>query len=485
MTSVGMTNGVAMADPFDFGLLVEKILSTKSLEYFGILKPLPSSAFGPYTGSNNTRAIIVAKGLQVSAVSNGVHNLADMIALWPNDENPTHLFVCIEDVFSGNDPTRASVQRINLSGNPDTNAETIVKGISSCDPIRRTPWGTLAVGEEAGKDGGFYEIFDPIGIDANKPAVILDRSTGESTDPRVVKRMAVGSLSWEGNVILKDGTMYYGDELRPNKGAPGGGIYKFVPDNPYDGKSTINDPAQSPFASGKIYGMRLGTRSGNTDWGQGSETGKGIWIEVNPKNHMDAHGNIILRDAQSALGFTGYYRPEDMDIDPIAANDGKIRVCWTNTGRMTNGVGSAIENAANYGEVLCLEDEPRDGATTNRVPFVTRFLLGDPDANHFDNLAFQPHTGRLIVLEDGEVEVLGPDGTLKELRGNDIWMCLPDGKDRNTESDGCIRIASLTDTEAEPTGFIFDESGKSAYLNIMHRSTGKGALIKISGFIVK
>ena len=81
--------------------------------------------------------------------------------------------------------------------------------------------------------------------------------------------------------------------------------------------------------------------------------------------------------------------------------------------------------------------------------------------------------------------MLNADGSLKELRGNDIWMCLPDGKDRNVESDGCVRILSIKDTGAESTGFIFDASGKNAYVNIQHRSTGKGALLRIEGFKVK
>jgi hypothetical protein len=110
---------------------------------------------------------------------------------------------------------------------------------------------------------------------------------------------------------------------------------------------------------------------------------------------------------------------------------------------MTNGAGSAVEMAGNYGELLCLEDEADDSATTGAVPFVTRFVNGNPQLAMPDNVAFQPHTGRLVVLEDGPVEVLDADGSLRELRGNDIWMCLPDGDDDDVLSDGCIRIASL------------------------------------------
>jgi hypothetical protein len=484
--ALGMGVGVtwARADA-DFGLTVQRLLNTFSWPWFGVSGSLAKSALGPFTGADNTQALELAKSLQVSAVSNVTDPLADMIALWPDDDHPTHLFVCIENSFSGDsNPDIVSVQRVDLSGDPDSNAVTIVKGLSSCDPIHRTPWGSLIVAEEAGSTGGFYEILDPLALSGANPVIILSRAAGTTSDPRhVVKRQAIGSLAFEGIVITEDGTTYFGDENRPSQGRPGGGIFKFVPTNPYDPTiGMITDPEQSPFSSGSIYGMRLGTMSNNTDYGQGSEIGEGTWIAVDAVGFADVNGNIILREAQLALGLTGYYRPEDMDRDPIASAEGITRLCWTNTGRTTNGPGSAIEEAANYGEVLCLEDRPEAEAVSGTVPLVTRFIIGNPQFAMPDNLAFQPHTGRLVVLEDGEVEVLESDGNIRELRGNDIWMCLPDGTDDDLLSDGCIRIASLKDTASEPTGFIFDATGKRAFVNLQHRSTGKGALLMISGF---
>ena len=57
-----------------------------------------------------------------------------------------------------------------------------------------------------------------------------------------------------------------------------------------------------------------------------------------------------------------------------------------------------------------------------------------------------------------------------ELRGNDLWICLPDGDDDDVLTDGCVRFASIRDTSAEPTGFIFTGSGESAFVNIQHRA---------------
>jgi secreted PhoX family phosphatase len=457
----------------DFGLFIQQTLQEHSLQLFGILRPLSRSALGPYSGADSTAAVEVAKGLTVSLISSAVAPTADMIALWPNDAHPTHLFVCDE---AGGNP---SVQRVDLSKPANANATTILTGLSACDPVRRTAWGTIVAAEEAGSTGGLYEIFSPADIMA--PIAVTNRATGATTDARVVKRKAVGSLSWEGNPILANGTMYMGDELRPGSGNPGGGIYKFVPDFPYAGIGPITVPAQSPLASGRLYGLRVGSAGDN---GQGTEIGQGTWVEINPLTFADANGNVILRNAQVALKFTGYYRPEDMDFDPIAMERGEARACWTNTGRMSNGGGSAVETGSILGEVMCLVDAASASASSGAVPTVRRFIAGDTQANYFDNIAFQPKTGNVVVLEDGEVEVVKKDGTT-ELRGNDIWMCLPDGADRDVQSDGCIRILSLRDTSSEPTGFIFTASGKEAYVNLQHRDAGAGALLKISGFRIQ
>jgi secreted PhoX family phosphatase len=111
-----------------------------------------------------------------------------------------------------------------------------------------------------------------------------------------------------------------------------------------------------------------------------------------------------------------------------------------------------------------------------------RFIAGNPHFNFFDNVAFQPGSGNLVVLEDGEVETVR-NGTT-ELRGNDLLICLPDGRDRDVMTDGCVRFASLRDTTSEPTGFIFTATGRTAFVNLQHRGIRQGALLKISGFRV-
>jgi secreted PhoX family phosphatase len=292
--------------------------------------------------------------------------------------------------------------------------------------------------------------------------------------------------------------MIYGDELAPSAGNAGGGIYKFVPAIPFAGNGPISVAAQSPLASGSVYGLRVAAQ-GSSNWGQGAETGNGTWVAVNlaGANVVDNSGNIILRNAQTLQKFTGYYRPEDMDIDPVAAERGVFRACWANTGRMSHTDSSIVENSGVKAEIMCLVEAPPSTSAPNPVtgtiPTVDRFFSGSEERGMFDNVAFQPHTGNLVVLEDNSVtSVKSLNPTVTELRGNDLWICLPDGSDDDVQTDGCVRFGSIRDTSAEPSGFIFMGSGESAFVNIQHRAVNDalgagthGALIKISGFKVR
>jgi secreted PhoX family phosphatase len=475
----------------DFGAFVQSQLAAHSEQLFGFNRPLDESAPGPYDGPDNLQAIQVAPGLQVSLVSSSVASAADQIALWPDDDNPKFLFVCDEET------SVPAVQRVDLSQPPATNATTIVTGLSSCDPVRRTPWGTIIVAEEAGATGGLYELIDPEHI--TTAINVSNRALGITSDPvHLVKRQAVGSLSFESFAIRSDGTMIYGDELAPSGGNAGGAIFKFVPAIPFTGGGPIALASQSPLVSGSVYGLRVAAQ-GSSNWGQGAETGKGAWVAVNlgGAGVVDVNGNIILRTAQTLQRFTGYYRPEDMDVDPIAAENGVFRACWANTGRMSHTDSSLVENSGVKAEVMCVVENPPSTAAPNPVtgtiPTVDRFVAGSEERGMFDNVAFQPHTGNLVILEDNSVtSVKSLNPLVTELRGNDLWICLPDGDDDDVLTDGCVRFGSVRDTSAEPSGFIFVGSGESAFVSIQHRAFNDnlgagnhGALVRISGFKVK
>ena len=128
------------------------------------------SALGPYDGPDNLQAIEVAPGLRVSLVSSSVASAADQIALWPDDDNPTFLFVCDEETTCP--PSSASICR-----GPPAATRRRSSLACSCDPVRRTPWGTIIVAEEAGATGGFYELIDPAHI--NTVIAVIDRDAGD------------------------------------------------------------------------------------------------------------------------------------------------------------------------------------------------------------------------------------------------------------------------------------------------------------------
>jgi hypothetical protein len=73
--------------------------------------------------------------------------------------------------------------------------------------------------------------------------------------------------------------------------------------------------------------------------------------------------------------------------------------------------------------------------------------------NH-DNLDIQPSTHNLYIIEDADF--------------GEIWGCLPDGGDRDLATDGCVSMLTINDPAAEPTGFIFDGTGRVAFYIVQH-----------------
>src|SRR5262245_37804398 len=361
----------------DLGMRMEQLLRALSVNLFGVLNPVQSSSLASVSAAtaeaNPVSLVTMAQSLQarvVTAAANAGANI-DMMAPWPNDVAPTHLIACNES--GTGDP---GVQRIRLS---DGLVETILTGTDECDPVRRTPWGTVIVGEEVGPGGSeaggrVIEIANPLAT----TNVLYDRVTGTASNgpggsgaENVVSREALGRLAFEGMALYASGLMYYGDENRPLNGTPRGPYFKFVPDNPWPGR-TLTELSQSPLASGKGYGLRLGKRSGNTDYGQGSNTGLGTWVLVTPSF------NANLRAAAASLKLTGYYRPEDIDIDRAAEVAGKVRFCGNNTGNESQD--------HNFGETVCITDGMLEQALANgATPELQYLVIGTPDFAMMDN----------------------------------------------------------------------------------------------------
>jgi secreted PhoX family phosphatase len=447
-------------DDFDFGTWRDTQLRFGARHLFGVRGPLKASStesIDANTAEADPIALVkLAKGLHARVVSSapGLGANIDMIALWPNDHHPSHLIACNEQGTS--DP---GVQRVRLW---DGLVQTILTGTSSCDPVRRTPWGTIIVGEEAGNGGQIIEILDPL----HTTDVLFDRVNGTASGgtgaANVASRRAAGRLSFEGIALYPNGVMYYGDENRPFQGTPGGAYFKFIPANLWTGGPPITDPDDSPLAGGKIYGLRLGKRSGNTDYGQGSNSGLGTWVEIaNPLN-------ADLRAVAASLKLTGYYRPEDLDVDGEALKHGQVRFCGTNTGNEGDD--------HNWGEAVCFTDGSLAEATANTaLPAVQLFVVGTPELAMPDNVAYQPGRGNWILHEDGDAPEI-------EGRNNDLWACLLDGHDDDALSDGCVRVATLNDLNAEWTGGIFDAYGHRFFVSVQHNVTGHGVILEITGW---
>ena len=466
MMAVACTTAVASDDDhhgrMDFGQQRDHLMHAQSRNLFGILRPLVSESTASVdlatAEANPLSLVTLAKGLRARVVSS-TRDLGaniDMMSLWPR-ENPTHLIVCNEQ-----GPDQAGLQRVRLS---DGQVETILSGTRSCDPAHTTPWGTVVFGEEAGNSGSILEVIDPL----HTTGVNYDRDNGTFSGAdatNVAERPAIGHLSFEGVVIYPNGVMYYGDENRPSQGTPGGAYFKFVPNTPWNGNAPISSLDESPLVDGNVYGLRLGKRSGGTDNGQGSHTGRGSWAPV--VNSYDAD----LRAATASLQLTGYYRPEDASSDDKALAEGMVRFCANNTGNE--------EDNRNWGETICVSDGSLDEATANTAtPEVQNFLIGTKDLAMMDNIAYQPGRGNWILHTDRDAVGMNEEGYPFN---NSIWMCMEDGKDVDTLSDGCIRIVNLNDLHAESTGGFFDAKGKHYYFSVQHNVTGHGIILDVTGW---
>jgi hypothetical protein len=445
--------------PFSFGEQRDRQLGDMSKPLFGVGQPVAESSAAQLTQAeaqaDPTRLATLAKGLKARVVTTQGPTVDDQIALWPDDRHPTDLIACNEG-----GTTTPGLVRIHLATGDVT---TIVTGTSSCDPTRRTPWGTIIFGEEAGQTGRTYELIDPL----HTTGVSLDRTTGTFTGgtgaANLVTRTAMGTMAYEGYATLPDGTTYLsGDDsgLGPRNGGPGNSFFKFVPAHPFHGAAPITDLAQSPYASGSTFGLRVGL---SNNYGQGREFGFAQWIA------LPAVDNPNLEAEGLAAGLTGYYRTEDMDIDPLAMARGNVRVCTPSTGD---------ENNHLYGETVCVTDGTVVAAEANTArPEVEPFQFGGTSQgiNMPDNIAFQPGRGNAVLHEDAET-------TFETPHNNDLWDCLPDGADQDLLTDGCVRLATLNDLTAEWTGGIFDATGRHFYASIQHNISGEATILDITGW---
>jgi hypothetical protein len=315
------------------------------------------------------------------------------------------------------------------------------------------------------------------------PADIRNGIDSPTPSAKVEKRTALVTQAWEGLDTLDNGVVIGGDEQR--SGDPvadvdeGGAVFRFVPDTFYSCGSArpvrpgqlcpnrIHDLSQSPLASGANYALATAC-TGNTNLGQGCEYGdEGRWIKIDDP--------ALARDQAAEYGATGYCRPEDLHIDrgsPHFQGGDGITWCWTNT--CGGARGEALCAAESSADLFADQDVSVDldgtggvlqrqfltkvmgsFSSTNRARAnVTRFVQNDARMQNHDNLDIQPSTHNLYIIEDADF--------------GEIWGCLPDGGDRDLATDGCVSMLTINDPAAEPTGFIFDGTGRVAFYIVQH-----------------
>ncbi|HKA21530.1 MAG TPA: alkaline phosphatase PhoX [Blastocatellia bacterium] len=282
------------------------------------------------------------------------------------------------------------------------------------DGIAWTPWGTILAGEEVGAQG----VADPNVPQAQAGLVYeIDPLTGAA-----VARPALGSKSHEGIRFDPQGNAYGISESGP------GFIFRFVPDRQHD------------LSAGQLFALKITMSTGD-------RTGEAEWVPLD-RTAVQVNANT----AASAVGATGYTRPEDVEIA-------------TSTGNNQGGSNTLYVAITGENRVLAIdlrEPQGRNGHDTAFVyDYVKAGLNVSTDFTLPDNLALDKN-GNLYIAED-------PATAPATHLGDDIWVATPNRQGSNSPAETVVRFASLTDCSAEPTGIYFDKSGTILFVNAQHR----------------
>ena len=293
------------------------------------------------------------------------------------------------------------------------------------DGIVWTPWRTLLVAEEM-RPERLPSTPDPDFPEAQAGLVYeVDPLTGD-----VDVRPALGAKAHEGMRFDPQGNVYGISETAPTtrvgtppRDAPGGYIFKFVPDKRGD------------LSSGQLYALKIVNDLGD-------RTGDAIWVPLDR-----ALVQIDADVAATGAGATGYARPEDVEIA-------------TSTGSNRGGANVLYVAVTDESRVLRVDLRESEGGSQHLTAFVSDYVRpgvnAPTDFSNPDNLALD-NNGNLYITEDTATPP-----------GMDIWVAVP-ATGRNLAAQSTVRFASLTDCDAEPSGIYFDRSGRTLFVNVLHR----------------
>lgn len=239
----------------------------------------------------------------------------------------------------------------------------------------------------------------------------INPATGE-----VTPLPAFGARSNEGIRFDQNGNLYGISEEHD------GHIFKFVPDKKGD------------LSSGQLFALKVTDQTLD-------RTGNAVWLPLDRKEvEVDSHA------AATKAGATPFDRPEDVEIA-------------TSTGNNRGGMQTMYVALTSEDRVIAV-DLNKDHAQVRT--YVKAGVNAPADFKMPDNLALDKN-GNLFITEDP-----GSDFAHGKTKGDDIWVATP-AQGNNDLAQSTIRFATLTDSEAEPTGIYFDKSGKTLYVNIQHR----------------
>jgi secreted PhoX family phosphatase len=287
------------------------------------------------------------------------------------------------------------------------------------DGMAWTPWRTILTAEEMRPErlpstpdptvpqaqaGLLYEVDPQTGVAAARPALGAKAHEGIRFDTR-------------GNVYGISETAPTTMVGTPPRPAPGGYIFKFVPDERGD------------LSSGRLYALKIVLPTGD-------RTGWAVWLPLDRVAvQVDADA------AATAAGATGYARPEDVE---------------TGTSTGTDRVSPNVLYVAVTDEDRVLRVDLRFGPFAFVSDYVRRTVNAPDDFRNPDNLALDK-SGNLYITEDTTTPP-----------GMDVWMAAP-SRGQNLTALRTVRFASLTDCAAEPSGVYFNLSGTALFINVLHR----------------
>ena len=143
-------------------------------------------------------------------------------------------------------------------------AETILTG-TSLRPGTPHRLGHDFFGEEVTNTGSLMEMINPLATTASSHSRGRHVLGGVGTADLVV-RPAVGRLAFEGLALYPNPRPVLGDEQRPLNGNPGGAYLSSFPRCP--GAAARSAASISRRLRPTHLGLRLGNRSGSTDYGR-------------------------------------------------------------------------------------------------------------------------------------------------------------------------------------------------------------------------